>query len=49
MSMVKVSKSEMEELDSIIKTVDVTKNGKQSTIKIFTKGSDNAEDLGLFQ
>jgi hypothetical protein len=45
----KVSKSEMEELDSsIIKTVDVTKNGKQSTIKIFTKGSDNAEDLGLF-
>jgi hypothetical protein len=45
----KVSKSEMEELDSsIIKTVDVTKNGKQSTIKIFTKASDNAEDLGLF-
>jgi hypothetical protein len=42
----KVSKSEMEDLDtSIIKTIDVNKNGEKSMIKIFTKIPANDEDL----
>jgi hypothetical protein len=39
----------MEELDSsIIKTVDVTKTANSQRLKFSSKGSDNAEDLGLF-